>query len=115
MEAVVWVGGWGTGSEVRCDRAWRERSWATRSDESLAALTARVVGIVRRAEAKAAMASCSLEPWMCVLAWVIGNFNHLVGTYNAGCPLLEVDVKSSLDGTTAGDYPARLKRALDGG
>ena len=63
MEAVVWVGGWGTGSEVRCERAWRERSWATRSEESLAAFTARVVGIVRRAEAKAAMASCSLEPW----------------------------------------------------
>jgi hypothetical protein len=53
------------GSEVRCERAWRERSWATRSEESLAALTARVVGIVRRAEAKAAMASCSLEPWLC--------------------------------------------------
>ena len=42
LEDVVWVGGCGTGSEVRCDRAWRERSCATRSDESLAALTARV-------------------------------------------------------------------------
>jgi hypothetical protein len=62
LEDVVWVGGCGTGSEVRCDSAWRERSCATRSEESLAALTARVVGIVRRAEAKAAMASCSLEP-----------------------------------------------------
>jgi hypothetical protein len=59
----TWFESAGEGWEVRCDRAWRERSCATRSEESLAAFTARVVGIVRRAEAKAAMASCSLEPW----------------------------------------------------
>ena len=55
--------GWGAGSEVRCDRAWRERSWATSSELSFAALMARVVGMVRRAAAKAPMASCSREPW----------------------------------------------------
>jgi len=52
----------GVGSEVRCESAWRERSCATSSEESLAAFTARVVGIVRRDAAKAPMASCSLEP-----------------------------------------------------
>jgi hypothetical protein len=103
------------GSEVRCDRAWRERSWATRSEESLAAFTARVVGIVRRAEAKAAMASCSLEPWECCQFDSVVRMVLRQGTYDAGSPLLEVDVKSGLDGTATGDYSAGFKRALDGG
>jgi hypothetical protein len=36
-------------------------------------------------------------------------------TYNAGSPLLEVDVKGGLDGTATGDDSARLECALDGG
>src|SRR5947199_9343100 len=40
-----------------------ERKLATRSEESLAALTARVFGITRRAEANSAIASCSREPY----------------------------------------------------
>lgn len=59
------------GSDVRCASAWRERSWAMSSDESLAALTARVVGIVRRAAAKAPIASCSREP--CIVVSVRGH------------------------------------------
>ena len=42
--------------------ACRERSCATSSDESLAALTASVFGMDRRDCAKAPMASCSREP-----------------------------------------------------
>lgn len=47
---------------TRWERAWRERSWATSSELSFAALTARVVGMMRREAAKAPMASCSREP-----------------------------------------------------
>mmetsp|Transcript_12063 Transcript_12063/g.36342 ORF Transcript_12063/g.36342 Transcript_12063/m.36342 type:complete len:420 (+) Transcript_12063:126-1385(+) len=42
--------------------AWLARSLATRSMASLAALTARVRGMTRRASAKSATASCSREP-----------------------------------------------------
>ena len=52
----------GAGSEVRCERAWRERSWATSSLLSFAAFTARVVGMMRREEAKAPMASVLASP-----------------------------------------------------
>ena len=57
--------GLGTGavvSSIRWEEAWYERSWATRSEESLAALTARVRGIMRRVWANSPMASCSREP-----------------------------------------------------
>lgn len=61
----------GAGSAVRWLKAWRERSWATRSLLSFAALTTRVVGTMRRAAAKAPMASCSREP--CVKSSVEGQ------------------------------------------
>jgi hypothetical protein len=50
------------GTAARCERACRERSWATSSEASSAALMARVLGTMRRDWAKAAMASCSREP-----------------------------------------------------
>lgn len=45
-----------------CAALWYARSLATRSVLSLAALMARVFGMVRSAEANSAMASCSREP-----------------------------------------------------
>ena len=59
---VLLPAGWGAGSAVRWERAWRERSWATSSVLSFAAFTASVVGTMRREAANAPMASCSLEP-----------------------------------------------------
>lgn len=41
---------------------WYALSLATRSVESLAALSERVLGMVKRADANSAMASCSLDP-----------------------------------------------------
>ncbi len=46
-----------------CAALWYARSLATRSVESLAALIESVLGMVRRAEANSAIASCSREPW----------------------------------------------------
>lgn len=54
--------GVGSSSRMRCDEACQERSWATSSDESLAALTARVRGMMSRDWANSPMASCSREP-----------------------------------------------------
>ena len=42
---------------------WKALNFATRSVESWAALTARVLGITRRDLANSAIASCSREPW----------------------------------------------------
>lgn len=55
--------GVGISSRIRCEEACHERSWATNSDESLAALTAKVRGIMRRDCANSPMASCSREPY----------------------------------------------------
>ena len=58
-------GAWGEGEEsVRWEEAWTERSWATRSEESLAAFPPRVRGIMRRVWANSPIASCSREPWV---------------------------------------------------
>lgn len=54
------------GLTVRCESACLERRLATSSVASFAALIARVLGIARSACAKAAMASCSREPYECV-------------------------------------------------
>lgn len=55
--------GGGVGVEsMRWEDACTERSWATRSEASLAAFTARVRGIMRRVWANSPMASCSREP-----------------------------------------------------
>lgn len=59
-EEAAAVGG---SSRIRWDEAWKERSWATSSEASLAALTARVRGMTRRDWANSPMASCSREPW----------------------------------------------------
>lgn len=42
---------------------WYARSLATRSVESWAALTASILGMISRASANSAMASCSREPY----------------------------------------------------
>ena len=52
----------GAGESMRWEEAWTERSWATRSEESFAAFTARVRGIMRRVWANSPMASCSRDP-----------------------------------------------------
>ena len=46
----------------RCEEACTERSMATRSEESFAALTASVRGMMRSDWANSPIASCSLEP-----------------------------------------------------
>ena len=53
----------GSPSEAVWAALWYARSLATRSVESLAALTESVLGMTRRAAANSAMASCSREPW----------------------------------------------------
>ncbi len=58
--------------------------------ESFAALTARVVGMVSRDAAKAAIASCSREP--CDDISVGTSVSLGEETYDTGRPLLEVDV-----------------------
>ena len=48
-EGGVFCGGFGEGGEGRrCEEAWMERRRAIRSEASLAALRARVRGIIRR-------------------------------------------------------------------
>lgn len=49
-------------SRIRWEEAWQERSWATSSELSFAALTARVRGMMRRDWANSPIANCSLEP-----------------------------------------------------
>lgn len=58
---------WGEGEEIssriRWEEAWQERSWATSSELSFAALTAKVRGMMSRDWANSPIANCSLEPW----------------------------------------------------
>jgi len=62
-EGGVFCGGFGEVEEGRrCEEAWMERRRAIRSEASLAALRARVRGIIRRDWANSPMASCSREP-----------------------------------------------------
>lgn len=73
--------GEGEGESMRWEEAWTERSWATRSEESLAAFTARVRGIMRRVWANSPIASCSREPWVGLL---VGCFASLLGKWRGG-------------------------------
>lgn len=60
LEGEEGDGGWGEGR--RCEEAWMERRRAMRSEASLAALRARVRGMMRSDWANSPMASCSREP-----------------------------------------------------
>ena len=97
--------------EVRWERAWRERRFATSSVASLAAFMARVLGMARSEVAKAAIASCSREPCLkvsCSLAMGLRS-----PTYHGGSPFFKIDVQSSLDCASTWHDTSTLKRALD--
>ncbi len=57
----------GSSSGADCAALWYARSLATRSVESLAALSASVLGMVSSDEANSAIASCSRDP--CARQW----------------------------------------------
>ena len=100
------------------ERAWRDRSWATSSDASLAAFTARVLGMARREAANSPMASCSREPFEIDVSVYSCRSERLTQylkiTYNRRSPLFNIDVQRRFDSSATGHDLSAFQRPLDG-